>query len=115
MAEQAVSYDKMKPEVKKRWLEALRSGRFRQTRVGYLQHKTAFCCLGVLCKTEGLPIYAHGVPDEDGRTQDGDTELSFRDLGRFGLSWKAQNKLIDLNDSAHYSFKKIADWIEKNL
>ena len=33
----------------KRWLEALRSGEYRQTR-GYLHTANGFCCLGVGCQ-----------------------------------------------------------------
>jgi len=39
---------KLKPEIKERWLEALRSGKYKQT-TGYLRDDDGFCCLGVLC------------------------------------------------------------------
>lgn len=39
----------MKPEIKKRWIEALRSGKYNQGR-GYLCKDDSFCCLGVLCE-----------------------------------------------------------------
>lgn len=39
----------MNPEIKAKWLAALRSGEYKQGR-GYLQNgKGEFCCLGVLC------------------------------------------------------------------
>jgi hypothetical protein len=41
----------MNQEIKKRWVEALRSGRYAQTQ-NYLRSSfspNAFCCLGVLC------------------------------------------------------------------
>ena len=38
----------MNPEVKAKWLDALRSGRYRQG-VGGLLTEGKFCCLGVLC------------------------------------------------------------------
>lgn len=38
----------MNPEIKTRWLEALRSGRYQQTRK-MLESDGKFCCLGVLC------------------------------------------------------------------
>jgi hypothetical protein len=42
---------KLLPEIKKRWLVALRSGLFKQTR-NKLQstYTDAYCCLGVLCE-----------------------------------------------------------------
>lgn len=46
---------KLRPEVKKKWLKALRSGDYKQTtgKLAVLNEQTgkpeAFCCLGVLC------------------------------------------------------------------
>lgn len=56
-------FPKMNPEVKTRWLEALRSGKFKQglkslfspassTDVG----EGSYCCLGVLCEIEGALV-----------------------------------------------------------
>lgn len=38
----------MKPEIKQKWVDALRSGVYQQTN-GYLKRRDGFCCLGVLC------------------------------------------------------------------
>lgn len=38
----------MKTEVKKLWLDALRSGEYTQT-TGELKNSEGYCCLGVLC------------------------------------------------------------------
>lgn len=38
----------MNPEVKKLWLEALRSGRYKQTTIRLRDDHHNFCCLGVL-------------------------------------------------------------------
>lgn len=43
-----MSNKKMNPEVKRRWIEALRSGKYQQSRK-YLHDENGFCCLGVLC------------------------------------------------------------------
>jgi hypothetical protein len=43
-----VAEQKMNPEIKARWVAALRSGGYKQTR-GRLRHGDSFCCLGVLC------------------------------------------------------------------
>ena len=40
------------PEFKAKWLEALRSGRYRQTSL-MLRDKVGFCCLGVACDISG--------------------------------------------------------------
>lgn len=39
----------MNPEIKERWVAALRSGEYAQT-MGFLHDKEGFCCLGVLCE-----------------------------------------------------------------
>lgn len=38
----------MNAEIKAKWLEALRSGKYRQGK-GFLHAMDKFCCLGVLC------------------------------------------------------------------
>lgn len=39
----------MKPEIKEKWLQALRSGDYKQS-VGFLKTDAGYCCLGVLCE-----------------------------------------------------------------
>jgi hypothetical protein len=39
----------MNPEIKAKWVAALRSGQYQQNR-GSLRRNDAFCCLGVLCE-----------------------------------------------------------------
>jgi len=39
----------MKPEIKARWVEALRSGKYEQGRGALRSDTNQFCCLGVLC------------------------------------------------------------------
>ena len=39
---------KMNPEIKAKWVAALRSGEYKQGR-GQLRSEDLFCCLGVLC------------------------------------------------------------------
>lgn len=38
----------MNQEIKTKWLEALRSGRYTQTK-GVLRNSEGYCCIGVLC------------------------------------------------------------------
>lgn len=40
---------KMKPKVKKLWVQALLSGEYKQGRSRLRDDKNRFCCLGVLC------------------------------------------------------------------
>lgn len=39
----------------KKWSEALRSGKYKQTREGYLRNGEYYCCVGVLCEINGEP------------------------------------------------------------
>ena len=40
--------------LKKAWVEALRSGKYKQGRLAlYDKHNESYCCLGVLCKVAG--------------------------------------------------------------
>jgi len=43
----------MNPEVKKLWVEALRSGKYKQGK-SRLRRGGEYCCLGVLCDISGL-------------------------------------------------------------
>lgn len=49
----------MNPEIKKLWLEALRSGLYQQGRGALRPTTSTFCCLGVLCD---LFSQANAVP-----------------------------------------------------
>ena len=42
----------MNPQIKQKWLNALRSGDYQQTQ-NRLHDKNGFCCLGVLCDLYG--------------------------------------------------------------
>ena len=115
------TFPKMNPKVKRRWVKALRSGRYRQG-VGQLRGvddngRTVHCCLGVLCELRGkkfddfraqLPPSARkwaGISDRATETQYG--------------TWTAQDLLGQANDGefdmGKWGFKRIATWIEKNL
>lgn len=97
----------MKPEIKEKWVKALRSGEYKQGRRslrtklpdGSCQH----CCLGVLMEIEfgGFP------PVRDPYTAIGDL---VRDTIPAPVS-----TLIEMNDDERKSFKQIADYIEANL
>lgn len=97
------------------WLEALRSGEYKQCRGG-LHDGEGFCCLGVLYDV----------------THDGDWENPWDErLSEFSPAWytdggsvgyygygmmpvKLVNALCSQNDAGR-SFDQIADWIEANV
>lgn len=97
----------MKPEIKKAWLKALRSGEYKQGRDRLKRRagdKVTYCCLGVLAEVCGLD------PHEVGESQ----MLNDETRDHIGLSDGQQSDLALMNDGRS-SFEKIADYIEEYL
>lgn len=94
----------MTPDLRARWVAALRSGEYRQAR-GRLcltddQGRPAYCCLGVLARVAGfadedMAGWGH-LPDE-----------MVAKIAPF-----PQSPFINMNDREGLSFAEIADWIE---
>lgn len=112
----------MDVELKKRWVKALRSGKYRQGH-GKLCFNDNYCCLGVLADIEGalvaLDDYTYnikGIIDESiwGCPYPTTSLPPISFLNKVGLSSSVSYKLADMNDSGK-TFNKIADWIEENL
>lgn len=121
-------YAKLPKIFKAKWLAALRSGEYKQA-TGILVEETktqedrdvknlSYCCLGVACHIQGISNKAMGTltqPDS----------LSTKKLNKIPKAlWESSlylgemspiERLIGLNDAEHWSFKRIARWIEKNL
>lgn len=105
----------MKVNIKelKKWIAALDSGEYKQTR-GYLQDEVGYCCLGVACKVlipltrqEFKGLYLSGsLPYSQPFSPEwlGDINNDF--YNRTGGS------LSSLNDSGEYSFADIATLLE---
>lgn len=109
----------MKASLKKKWLGALRSGKYEQG-TGYLKCHSKFCCLGVLCDLSELASWEkHESDDGVFLFTDDEFELSSCLLKEFGLSAGQQRKLVNMNDGSYedkrHSFPEIADWIEANV
>lgn len=111
----------MDKKIKRKWLKALRSGEFTRG-TGALCTATKrgdrFCCLGVLAFVQGglweqyddcVNLYPI-LPD--GNTQVSSGYLDYQLAG--GLQRSEQNELADMNDGGA-SFRKIADYIDRNL
>jgi hypothetical protein len=102
----------MQPELKAKWVAALRSGKYVQAH-GRLKDMLAnepavsYCCLGVLCDIQGIDTNAvQGYSD------------TFNPMGIEGhtIEEGMLNKLVELNDyPPHHNFMEIADYIERNL
>lgn len=132
----------MKPEIKAKWVAALRSGEYRQGRNVLKQAFSSkdtpqFCCLGVLCDLavkDGLEIEVVDVNDNDPKVLykvwsfDGAEELLPKSVIEWaGIESTNGNVAVDgsaygeggydvasLNDNG-VPFIEIADVIEKSL
>lgn len=105
----------MKPEYKKRWVEALRSGEYKQGK-GALERGGNFCCLGVLCHTMREELNIPREVGGDGYYIYGGSSASLTREWRetFDLQTQEVGELIIMNDAGH-PFTEIADYIEGNL
>ena len=112
----------MKLAVKRRWIKALRSGKYRQgkgqLKDEYPSGKASYCCLGVLCdlynKTCKTDRWEKTFYSED-------TDLPWTVMKWAGLDdsdpvidIKSNQEASMLNDHGS-SFNEIADLIKKNL
>ena len=107
----------MTPELKQKWIEALRSGKYKQGRTVLRNLEDQFCCLGVLCDVAGLKWQRSDVWSVD----DMRSVLSVKQLDEFGLDQYQMDKLVIMNDGGNTindppkSFEEIANWIEENV
>lgn len=107
----------MNPDVKTRWVAALRSGNYRQAR-NYLRTAEGYCCLGVLCDIvdpDGwedtlLPLMGAGVARQPHRGHLG--APNERISAHAELDEHLIKELVNMNDGGH-TFASIADWIEQ--
>jgi hypothetical protein len=112
----------MDANLKTKWVEALRSGKYEQGKRA-LCHEGKFCCLGVLADVSGLGKWITRAPDErlfEFVPDDlGATTLPDGFLQQAELSPADQGELWRLNDGVsgrrEHSFTEIADYIEANL
>lgn len=95
----------MDAKIKQIWIDALRSGKYKQTK-GTLKRKVAgkhrYCCLGVL----------EDVCELKSRKR---RTLSNNVLNVLGLKSYDADTLASKNDSGECDFKEIADYIEVHV
>jgi hypothetical protein len=110
----------MNQQIKQKWLEALRSGKYQQAK-DTLRNESRFCCLGVLCDI-------HAQETGNSWSEDNRYLLNFEALPEDVVRWAELNSddpevrdgynrasaLSQLNDWG-YSFAEIADLIEASL
>ena len=99
----------------KKWVEALRSGKYKQTTNGlYDEYEDAYCALGVGCMVAGITdpmvLYQEVLPSDlidYNDLTDLDYEQFFKPIDR-----DFSNRIIRLNDFEEVSFIEIAQFIE---
>lgn len=92
----------MNKRIKAKWLKALRSGKFKQTRALLKDEQGGYCCLGVLYECRGVKI-------RKGADFPSETFLNECNLPRS----EAEDLAIK-NDNGS-SFNEIADYIQEFL
>jgi len=106
----------MDPNIKKQWIEALRSGKYKQGRY-WLRHRNEFCCLGVLCDLHAQATNCEWNTDENylGAAQALPKEV----VNWAGLDSEDpfinEERVSSYNDRMKRNFDQIADLIESNL
>jgi len=103
----------MDAELKKQWVEALRSGKYEQGQQ-YLQKDDKFCCVGVLCDIINPESWRSAVGSIKRWEGFVDT-LPYGVNSQIGLSHTSEAHLIDMNDKHEESFETIANYIERNM
>jgi len=104
-------------ELRKKWVEALRSGQYKQT-VGVLYDGTGYCCLGVACKVMGVEPETRNnnfyFDDQNSVLSiNAADKLGLKDCnGEFGTDDTIlTGSLTTMNDDG-MTFEQIADMIE---
>ena len=123
----------MKEDIKNKWVAALRSGDYKQGR-NALEKNGEFCCLGVLsdlsikediCTKKAKDISGAGLvtfyDKFDNFGWEGTLPRAVKEwagmkdtVGTLPDGAEVKSSLLQLNDSAKYSFEQIADVIERN-
>lgn len=119
----------MKKSVAMKWVKALRSGKYKQgegalKRTSRLDGNDMHCCLGVLCDISkqgewsqkpdsfGYTDY-HCINDSSDITIPLDVKKWAGMKSEEGERGGKKSKLVKLNDDSGYTFKQIANIIEK--
>lgn len=108
----------MKKAIKTKWIKALRSGKYIQTRKVLERCDSngmplGNCCLGVLCRVLEIPVsYSYAYVNKfDGMA----LELNTATLKLAGLTVEQASALERMNDIEQLSFDDIACYIESRL
>ena len=118
-----ITYPKLPPKFKTKWLKALRSGEYEQT-TGSLCDNGAYCCIGIAGKVQGISdkvLHNNGLFNADYFSNNLDRIKKVIPNALIGTvsNNSLLERLVDMNDGPgslkKRSFKQIANWIERNL
>ena len=119
----------MTPELKGKWLEALRSGKYKQAKGVLHKFNAGYCCLGVLCDVLGKEwieplrvdtgvaghdhfVKAYGFLVSEGRIER--YSLPSVVAEELGIDAGHLDVLVGMNDQG-IRFKRIAQYIDDHL
>lgn len=124
---------KIPPELKAKWLQALRSGKYKQGQNALRTADNCFCCIGVLADIVDSSRWSARADSDIGDEDDGHCYGYLRQakpstamlpdemLRECGLSKDIAGRLAEMNDGNGEwegdakDFHDIADYIEENL
>ena len=125
MAKKLRANFKLERNFKRKWVAALRSGKYKQT-VSHLYDAGGFCCLGVMCALRGAKLDEMdqiGLPGDLPNFNelfniDSKHAKFFSEAG--AQPWQVPYRgemvyLTELNDDHRLSFKQIANIIERSV
>jgi len=120
----------MKKEIADKWVAALKSGKYEQSRLR-LKTSEGYCCLGVLCDISGLGkwevdergidkiVYKYVKENDTAETALLSSTVTdwagmINHAGQLPIEVIGVKYLFQLNDSGKMNFNQIADIIEKH-
>jgi hypothetical protein len=119
---------RMDKEIKAKWIEALRSGKYKQGRTRLRTANDEFCCLGVLCEVMNaervqttfddqpyLYLYGSSAKSASFLPKELADAAGIDGYGSIGKEIDGRWTLAGLNDHAGYTFEQIADVIEEHF
>lgn len=100
-----------------KWVEALRSGNYMQTRGEFYNEskgEICYCASGLAYIANGFQFISKSLVEKDG--------AKYSPWGYYGYGFPGPiiqaelvDKIVELNDSQNMPFTKMADWIEANV
>jgi hypothetical protein len=105
----------MDTQIIKKWIAALRSGKYKQGRNKLRDKEDCYCCLGVLCDIVA-PTKWTKIESDARWFNLGHWEFPSKEIMRkVGIKSRTRNILVSMNDYNKISFDEIADYLENIL